>query len=131
MSELSLFFEAFHFLRPLWLLVLPLVALVWWRVRSRANKKSHDNDGLAPHLREGLLLGATSAKRFRPIDSVAAVLILATLGASGPTWSRISDPFFIQTAPLVIVLKVTTSMEATDTSPPALNVPSRKYARFA
>lgn len=27
--------ELFHFLRPLWLFALPLVALTWWTVRRR------------------------------------------------------------------------------------------------
>ena len=26
-------YELFHFLRPLWLIALPLIALIWWVVR--------------------------------------------------------------------------------------------------
>ena len=30
MSEFGVVLEAFHFIRPLWLLLLPVVAAIWW-----------------------------------------------------------------------------------------------------
>ena len=78
------------------------------------------SDGLAPHLREALTLGAQTGRRWQPIDGVAAGLLFAVIGASGPTWSRVPDPFVAQTAPLVIVLKVTPSMDAPDVAPTRL-----------
>ncbi|MFK7878977.1 VWA domain-containing protein [Roseobacter sp.] len=126
MNNLSVFLEAFHLIRPFWLLLLPLIGLVWWRARQRANVEPMANDGLAPHLRDAMLLGAKSARRFQPIDGVAVVLALTILGASGPTWSRVPDPFMAQTAPVVIVLEVTASMEATDLMPSRLERAKQK-----
>jgi Ca-activated chloride channel family protein len=120
MIELDLFFEAFHFLRP-WLLVLvPVVLVTWWRVRRALRPDAPMNDGLAPHLREAMTLGTSTHRRIQPIDGVALALVLTALGAAGPTWSRVPDPFLAQTAPAVIVLKVTHSMDGIDVQPSRL-----------
>ncbi|AXI44733.1 VWA domain-containing protein [Sulfitobacter sp. SK012] len=126
MTDLSLFIEAFHLIRPLWLILLPVVGVIWWSIRRRANVEPFANDGLAPHLRDAMLLGAKSARRLQPIDGVAAILVVTILGASGPTWSRVPDPFLAQTAPVVIVLEVSTSMEATDIMPSRLERAKQK-----
>ena len=33
MTELGVILGAFHFIRPLWLLLLPAIAVLWWSVR--------------------------------------------------------------------------------------------------
>ena len=66
------------------------------------------------------MVGKPRGGRLLPIDGVALVLALACLGAAGPTWSRVPDPFVAQTAPLVIALKVTPSMENRDVAPSRL-----------
>ncbi|MFC3612309.1 VWA domain-containing protein [Lutimaribacter marinistellae] len=120
MSGLELFLEAFHFLRPWWLALLPIVALLWWRVRSLRVSRDPSVDQIAPHLREALTVGKSARSRVQPIDGVAVALVLAALGAAGPTWSRMPDPFVAQSAPLVIALEVTTQMEETDIAPSRL-----------
>ena len=117
---LPLFIEAFHFLRPLWLLSIPVILLLWWLIRRGEGGRHPDTEGIAPHLRSALTVGHQSRRRFRPVDSVGLFLILSALGASGPTWSREPDPFAAQSAPAVIVLAVTESMETTDIAPSRL-----------
>ena len=51
MTDLALFFEAFHLLRPLWLLMLPVIAGLWWQVRQGHVRRDLPTDGVAPHLR--------------------------------------------------------------------------------
>jgi Ca-activated chloride channel family protein len=119
-SDFAFFFEAFHLMRPFWLLLVPLVLLVWWWIRERAKPETITNDGLAPHLRDALMLGSRSLRRFQPVDGVCMVLLFSVIGAAGPTWSRVPDPFMAQTAPLVIVLKVTDSMDSDDVKPSRL-----------
>ncbi len=63
--------------------------------------------GLAPHLRDALTLRTNDRKRLLPVDWVAAIISLALIGAAGPAWTRIPDPFVAQTAPMVVILKVT------------------------
>lgn len=130
MIDLPLFLEAFHFLRPLWLLLVPLVLLVWWWVRRPLRRGATQTEGIAPHLREALTVGRAQRRRFTPIDSTAAILILGALGAAGPTWSRQPDPFAAQSAPAVIVLAVTPGMEQTDLPPSRLERGKQKIRDF-
>ncbi|MEM1151715.1 MAG: VWA domain-containing protein [Pseudomonadota bacterium] len=118
--DATLFLDAFHFMRPWALLLLPVVAILWWRVRDHGRPRVAQATGLAPHLREALTLGAETSRRLQPVDGVALALLCAILGAAGPTWSRVPDPFLAQTAPLVVVLEVTPSMDSADIAPSRL-----------
>ncbi len=124
--DLRLFIDAFHFLRPFWLLLLPAVALIWFFVRRRATRPAQEADGIAAHLRAALTVGGAHRRHLVPIDGVALCLALASLGAAGPTWSRVPDPFLAQTAPLVVALKVTSSMTDEDLAPTRLERAKQK-----
>lgn len=120
MSDLALVVDAFHFIRPVILLLLLPVLGLWWYVRRRYWHGEVPEAGIAPHLRAALTVGRAGRRRLLPIDGVALVLALAAVGAAGPTWSRVVDPFLAQSAPLVIAIKVTPSMEADDVAPSRL-----------
>ena len=117
MNGLALALEAFHFLRPWCLVLLVPVLWLWWRIRSPQASSGPVAEGIAAHLRAALTVGAEARAHLQPVDSVLAALVLAVLGASGPTWSRQVDPFAAQSAPVVVVLKVTPSMQADDIAP--------------
>lgn len=110
----------FHFIRPLWLLALPAILLLWYLVRQRLEGATSSTTGLAPHLAKALSVGARDHRRLHPIDAFAAVGVLLALAASGPTWSKLPNPLIADTAPLVVALKVTPSMEETDLAPSRL-----------
>ena len=126
MTDFAFLVSEFHFIRPLWLSLLPVVAAVWWLVRHRATRFGTPDAGLAPHLRDALTLGAHKKKRLLPIDWVAAIISLALIGVAGPAWTRIPDPFVAQTAPMVVILKVTPSMTANDVAPTRLERAKQK-----
>lgn len=130
MSELGVILEAFHVLRPAWLLLVPVIGLLWWSVRRAGRTRGVVAEGIAPHLKAALTVGAMGRRRIVPIDGVAAVLILATLGAAGPTWSRQPDPFAAQAAPAVVVLAVTPSMQDGDVPPSRLERGKQKIRDF-
>jgi Ca-activated chloride channel family protein len=109
--------DFFHFLRPWWLTLLPVVLILWWRIRSRATAHRGPPAGLAPHLSAALTVGGGSAGRITAIDGVAVVVALISLAAAGPTWSRVPNPLVAQTAPLAVVLKVSETMLARDIAP--------------
>ncbi|MGQ7245796.1 VWA domain-containing protein [Halomonas sp. V046] len=111
--------DAFHLLRPLWCLCLPLIALLWWWRRRTTNEKS-DSRHIAPHLERAMRIGASMRRWLAPIDTLALMLVLLVLAAAGPTWSRVPTPLVTQTAPLVVVLEVTPSMDAKDVPPSRL-----------
>jgi Ca-activated chloride channel family protein len=121
MTSLSVAIEAFHFLRPLWLLALVPLALLWWTIRRNQTRQAPAPTGLAPHLRAALTVGGAARRRLLPIDGVALALALLAAAAAGPTWSRQPDPFAAQSAALVIALKVTPSMTADDIAPTRLD----------
>ncbi len=112
---------AFHLLRPLWLLALLPVAGLWWVIRWRALTGAEAPTGIAPHLAEALTVGETGRAQIQAIDGIAAVLALLTLAVAGPTWSRVPNPLLAQTAPMVVALEVTRSMEAPDLAPNRLD----------
>lgn len=112
---------AFHFLRPVILLALIPIALVWFIVRPRRVKKTTVSNHIAPHLAAALQVSNSSERRIFPIDGVCLGLILLTVGAAGPTWSRLPNPLIAETAPLVVALKVTESMETPDLAPTRLD----------
>lgn len=120
-SDLLLGIDAFHVLRPLWLLLALPVVVLWWINRRKMPKTDQQSHQLAAHLRQAMTVGKQKNSRVQPIDGVALALILAILGASGPTWTRQIDPFLATTGPLVIVLKVTPSMSETDIAPDRLS----------
>lgn len=111
------FLAAFHVLRP-WILLAALpVVWIWWRQRHGQASASPKVGLIAPHLAQALTVHGDEARLFRPIDLMACALLLLLLAASGPTWSRVPEPFAAQTAPLVVVMQVTKSMENDDVAP--------------
>lgn len=111
----------FHFIRAYWLLFLIPVAGLWWLVRPRPRTQSQLPNGIAPHLAAALHLGSDESRRVYPIDLAMIAAALVTLAAAGPTWSRAPNPLVADTAPLVIALKVTDSMQVSDLAPSRLD----------
>ncbi len=113
-------FDQFHFLRPLWLLALPVIALLWRFARPKRQTNEPAVQGIAPHLAKALQVGSGQTQRLVPIDGVMLYGLLIVLAVAGPTWSRVPNPLVAETAPLVVALKVTESMEQSDLAPSRL-----------
>lgn len=118
--------EHFHFLRPGWLLLLPLVAGLVWGIARRSDAYRKWRKFLAPHLLSVLLVDRRGSKRIRPITLLAVVLILGIVALAGPTWRQQPSPFTQDTASLIIVLKVTSSMLTEDVQPSRLERATHK-----
>ena len=112
----------FHFLRPLWLLVIPVVAglWVWSRWQPHRDAQFHDKT-IAPHLQAALQVGGSKQHPFLPIDLVLLVSALLALAVAGPAWTREPNPLLANSAPLVVALKVTDSMLDSDLAPSRLD----------
>ncbi|MGI9472709.1 MAG: vWA domain-containing protein [Rubripirellula sp.] len=108
--------ENFHFVRPYWLLLLPIAALLWWRRRQlqdplRGWRRVMDarllnaltvGDGTVGHWRErGLLLG----------------WLLAVIAVAGPTWRPEPSPFADDPIPVMVLLRAGESMDLEDMLP--------------
>jgi Ca-activated chloride channel family protein len=110
-----------HFLRPWWLVAVPLALLAWWLVRRRVTKDTPGANLIAPHLREALTVNQEERRRFLAVDGVAVAMLATALAAAGPTWSKQPSPWFSETAPLVIAIEVTDSMRSNDLQPTRLD----------
>ncbi len=112
---------SFHFLRPWWLLAIPVVAGIWWLVRRHSNGGAILREGIAPHLRDALTVGRRGGGRIVPVDLLAVAMACGALAAAGPAWSRLPSPWFSETAPLVVAIEVSDSMRSNDTQPTRLD----------
>ncbi|MGI9401998.1 MAG: vWA domain-containing protein, partial [Rhizobiaceae bacterium] len=115
------YLQHFHFLRPAWLLAIPVLLYFWYKIRPRKKFKNEPQEGIAPHLAKALSIGNSATRKIYPIDGVAISGICLALAVAGPTWSRTPNPLVAETAPLVVVLKVTESMETSDIAPTRLD----------
>ena len=113
--------EAFHFLRPFWLLALPLLGVIWWLVRRLLVRNMEVGDLIAPHLRAALTVNSGKGSRLKAVDGMILSGCLLALAAAGPTWTQTPSPWFSETAPLVIAVEVSDSMRANDVLPTRLD----------
>ncbi|GAA6131546.1 VWA domain-containing protein [Halopseudomonas sabulinigri] len=109
--------SAFHFLRPLWFLGLPIIVGLWWWYRFRQQQADRISRHFAPHLAKALRTGQSRTAKVSPTDTLAAMLLCLLVGLAGPSWNRMANPMVSQTAPLVIALEVSQGMLASDVPP--------------
>ena len=107
----------FHFIRPWWLVLLALPILVLWLASRSGDVRSQWKSMIAPHLLDSLVVDGSGGTRVRPSWLLAAMLIVGIVGAAGPTWQRESPPFVEDTAPLVIAVDLSQTMDAVDVTP--------------
>lgn len=116
----------FHFLRPLWLLLVPFAAflpLLWRRSRDLQRRL---RSNIAEHLLPHLLITPQDQQRFRPVHLVCAVLMLGAIAAAGPTWEQDRPDFLENRAPLIIAIDLSPSMDASDVAPSRLEAVKHK-----
>lgn len=113
--------ELFQFLRPMWLIGVPVIVALWWYGRWRADSVDTSGQLVASHLRAALTVNRDQRDRFRPVDLAALLGLSVVLAGSGPTWSRQPSPWFAETAPLVVAIEVSDSMRASDVAPTRLD----------
>ncbi len=119
---------AFHFLRPLWLLAFVPAAVLWWMHRRRSDTTLRWRAAIAPELLRHLVVPATGTAWLRPADALLAAWAIGILAIAGPTWERAPSPFAEDRPPVMIVLKVTPSMQERDLPPSRLARAQEKIA---
>ena len=111
----------FHFLYPLWFLLVPIVlAFWWWLSRQSAQSQAWQNfidDRLKPFVISGQEDG-----NYRWLRHVLLLTsLLAILALAGPSWQKRQLPAFQSQQGLVVVLDLSQSMLATDVTPNRIN----------
>lgn len=112
--------EALHFLRPAWLLLLPLVAVLIVLLARVGDATRAWRRWVSPHLLDALWVQSKSQSRVRPLGLLGVILTLSIVALAGPAWQQQPAPFTQDTASLVILLKVTPSMLTRDVQPSRL-----------
>ncbi|MGZ8249626.1 VWA domain-containing protein [Methylomagnum sp.] len=110
----------FHFLRPWWLLALPLLAILLWALyrqrRGGGDWREFCDAGLLPHI----LIDSPARPARNPLWLAALAGILAVLALAGPAWERLPTPVFRNLSALVVVLDLSMAMDAADLKPTRL-----------
>lgn len=113
--------DEFRFLRPEWLLLIPVVLTVAaafaFRRLAPGSWQHLVDPALAPHVLSGARSG--SGRDFRWLLA-GIVGVLGSLALAGPAWERIEQPVFRSDQALVVALDLSRSMDAQDVSPSRL-----------
>jgi len=112
--------DEFHFLRPFWLLLAIPAVLIWyglWRQQDRTGTWSQVVD---QHLLEHLIVGESTGRRLRPIQLLLIIWVMSTIALAGPAWRLEPSPFADDEAGLVVLMKVSGTMLASDVQPSRL-----------
>lgn len=107
----------FHFLRPWALVLLVPTAALWWLTRARSDTTTRWREVIAPDLLPLLTTGGGERGRITPAAMLAAAWTLGTVAVAGPTWAREAAPFAATQPPVIIVVRVTPSMQTADVAP--------------
>jgi Ca-activated chloride channel family protein len=108
----------FHFLRPGWLLALPVLLIaLWWRARRGSTEGAWAQVIDADLLAALRLDERSTASGLSPWPWLGLAWIVATLALAGPTWQRETSAAYRGSAAWVIVLDLSPSMAAEDVTP--------------
>ena len=107
----------FHFLRPLWLLLLLAIPLFWLlRHRGRADAGAW-RGAIDPHLLPHLIERIDAGSGRGGIVLAIALWTLAAFALAGPAWEREPMPLYRNQAARVLALELSSTMMALDEKP--------------
>ena len=112
--------ENFHFLRPVWLWALVMLAVFGWSWRRRSRGAGDWERACDPHLLARLATPPAGASNRLPLALLALGWSAACLAMAGPTWERQPQASFREPARSVFVLSLGDSMNARDVRPSRL-----------
>lgn len=111
----------FHFIRPLWLLMLIPLVLLGWRLLRQGSVSTAWNKVCDAHLLPYLIQTKGYSRRTLSTLILFASVALMIIGLAGPTWSRLPVPTYQQIQPRVVVLDMSDAMLVNDLRPDRLS----------
>ena len=111
------FFSQFHFLRPMWLLMLLPSLLLLTQVWRQQQTSGNWSKVIAPELLAHLIHGETRQPQRWPVALLATGWILASIALAGPTWQKVTTPVSKSQHPLVVVADLSYHQYAADLPP--------------
>ena len=107
----------FHFIRPAWLILVPIAYALWWYWRRRMEPLRGWRQQMDAQLLAALVVRDRDAGSNRLTYGLLAAWLLATVAVAGPTWRLEPNPFASDAQPLMILLKASDSMNRSDLTP--------------
>lgn len=117
---MNAWWESFHFLRPEWLLLAVPAVVIWWRLSKQRDPRRKFKDEIAPHLLNELVIQPKHQSKLRPTTLLLAIWLASSLALAGPSWRQEPSPFAEDQAGLMLVVRMTPSMETADLQPTRL-----------
>jgi len=118
--------ENFHFLRPLWLLGLLVLPIIYIAMRKRALSNSDWSSAIDPALLKHLLPGNQQKIKQSRHFGMIAVLCFAFVAMAGPAWQEKPQEVVKLTDNMIVILDLSLSMLATDITPDRLTRSKQK-----
>jgi len=115
-----------HWLRPWWLLLLPVLGWLLWQLWHRQKRAGRWQMLLPPAFHAALLSGGNGRESKSPWLLLGLAWLLALLALLGPGWQRVEQISQKPADPLVVLLELTPEMLATDSPPNRLEQARRK-----
>ncbi|MDZ4194092.1 MAG: VWA domain-containing protein [Pseudomonas sp.] len=115
-----------EWLRPLWLLAVPVLAWLLWRLWHRERQSGRWQLLLPAAFHQALLKGGSGRSSKLPWLALGLAWLLAILALLGPSWQRVEQSNQKPADPLVVLLELTPQMLATDGRPNRLEQTRRK-----
>lgn len=115
-----------EWMRPLWLLAVPLLVWLLWRLWHRKRQTGRWQQLLPTAFHAPLLKGGDGRGSRLPWVLLASGWLITMLALLGPSWQQIQQSNQKPLDPLVVVLDMTPRMLASDVSPNRLDAVRRK-----
>ncbi|BAN47783.1 VWA domain-containing protein [Metapseudomonas resinovorans] len=113
-------------LRPAWLLLLPLMAWLLWLLWHRERRSGRWEQLLPRAFQPWLLSGGGMRNNRLPWLALGLAWLLCVLALLGPSWQQMEQSTQKRADPLVVMLELTPSMLAGDIAPSRLEQAKRK-----
>ena len=113
--------QAFHFIRPEWLIAIIPLLIIALLLTKIASKQSGWQGIVSSHLYQHLVVAKDKKSYKPPFYLVALGWFLACIAMAGPTWQKLPQPVYQVTTGKVIILDMSMSMRATDILPDRLS----------
>lgn len=115
-----------HWLRPGWLLLLPALGWLLWRLWNRQKRVGRWQMIIPSAFHSALLSGGGGRESKLPWVVLGLGWLLALLALLGPSWQRVEQNSQRPVDPLVVMLELTPEMLAADSPPTRLEQARRK-----
>jgi Ca-activated chloride channel family protein len=113
-------FQAFHFIRPEWLIAIIPLLIMALLLTKISNKQSGWQGIVSSHLYQYLVVAKDKKSYKPPFYLVGLAWLLACIAMAGPTWQKLPQPVYQVSTGKVVILDMSMSMRATDILPDRL-----------